>query len=275
MTSLKKKALDQQSHALVEWSDNELKIANLERNFISAKPDSQHPLSVGEKITFGPHTLQYFYEDNHFTALNESDNHFQEEVANLKKDLKSDEASRKLKKIIEAFQQEKNRLNNLAYKDELTGLYNRRYFLERMREEISRSLRYSCALSLILMDIDHFKIINDQFGHQKGDEILSIIGSLLNRAKRANDIPFRYGGEELGMVLPEVNQKGAYVVAEKLRQKIHLTLKAASNLDITISLGVAELTPATASIEKIVQQADMALYQAKRQGRNQTLIAQS
>ena len=167
--------------------------------------------------------------------------------------------------------------NKLAVTDGLTGVTNRQSLMKSLQIEFERSKRYNSPLSLILLDVDHFKDVNDTYGHQKGDEILIAFASLLKKACRANDIAARYGGEEFVMVLPQSNAQGAFKIAERVREeimKISFTGNE-SNFAVTVSCGVAEFNKDYESINKLITVADRALYEAKNGGRNKTILGKS
>ncbi|BCB96673.1 diguanylate cyclase response regulator [Dissulfurispira thermophila] len=171
-------------------------------------------------------------------------------------------------------------LEKLLDRDYLTGLYNRRFFMERFLEEIAWSVRYKEPLSLMMLDIDFFKRINDTYGHGCGDEILKQISSALLSVLRAEDIVARYGGEEFIILLPNTSAEGAITAAEKLRATVQnrtFVCKDSNNgdmrLSVTISIGVTiyngetELSP-----DRLIGQADGALYSAKESGRNRVVV---
>jgi len=165
--------------------------------------------------------------------------------------------------------------NKLAVTDGLTGISNRPSVEKSLQIEFERSKRYNSPLSLILLDVDHFKDVNDTYGHQKGDEILIAIASLLKKACRANDIAARYGGEEFLMILPQSNAQGAFKIAERVREEMMKTSFTGneSNFAVTVSCGVAEFNKDYESINKLITVADRALYEAKNGGRNKTILA--
>ena len=187
------------------------------------------------------------------------------------------ESNKKLKKlnnILEEKVREKTKillesnekLTLLASKDALTNIYNRRMLNEYILQETKKSKRHKIDLSLILLDIDHFKDINDKYGHKIGDEVLIEISSLLSRNIRQSDIFGRWGGEEFIILLPQTNIKNAYEVAESLRKKIekHYFDKVGKT---TISLGVSMYDPKD-DILDFIENADSAMYKAKYNGRN-------
>jgi diguanylate cyclase (GGDEF)-like protein len=169
----------------------------------------------------------------------------------------------------------------MSFRDGLTGLANRRYFDEVMKNEWKRAKRESHPLSLVLIDIDSFKSYNDTYGHQEGDVCLKNISRVIKSyAKRPGDLAARYGGEELALILPFANSQNAFKIAEKIRKRVQ-TLKIAHNgskVDgckiVSISAGIATLVPDTDSSQSIlVNLADKALYSAKNKGRNQVILS--
>ena len=156
--------------------------------------------------------------------------------------------------------------------DGLTSIHNRRALDERLTEELRRHHRYSQPLSLLLLDIDHFKGINDRFGHLIGDHVLRELGRLLSETLRSTDFTARYGGEEFVVILPQTTEEQSRVLAERLRTAIAEAqfVHAGQSFAITVSIGVAALPPGVlASRKDVLDKADRALYQAKNLGRNQ------
>jgi len=162
-------------------------------------------------------------------------------------------------------------LELLATTDELTGLHNRRSLLHRLRFETARARRFRAPLSAVMVDLDYFKRINDEFGHAAGDQVLAAIGLLLRDTVRVIDIAGRYGGEELCVILPNTPLAGALTFAESLRLRIAAQTHEIGPrmLGVTASLGVGALDDAdTTDAERLLRQADAALFRAKRGGRN-------
>lgn len=161
-------------------------------------------------------------------------------------------------------------LLELATTDSLTGLRNRRYFFEFATREFERARRYHMPLSLLLLDADHFKIINDRYGHPVGDLALQVLAATGRQLLREVDLFARIGGEEFAILLPQTDAKAAWVVAERLR--LVITQQAIATdlgpLHLTVSLGLASLGPTIADLNALLRQADTALYQAKQNGRN-------
>lgn len=166
------------------------------------------------------------------------------------------------------------RLRYLATTDELTGMWNRRYFTQATKNELERAHRYQQIFSLLMLDIDHFKMINDTYGHGAGDGVLRHIANLIRKNLRQVDIPGRFGGEEFAIILPHSDPDAAYATAERLRQYIENTPAVYKNIEIPfrVSIGIATYQGDIKNEDEIYKRADDALYEAKRKGRNMTLI---
>jgi diguanylate cyclase (GGDEF)-like protein len=166
-------------------------------------------------------------------------------------------------------------LETLAAVDFLTGVYNRRHFETLARAELARYQRYMRPLSVMMIDIDHFKTVNDQFGHAVGDRVLKSVADLCRAAKRDTDIVARVGGEEFAIMLPKTTEAATMQFAERLcRLARDCTLAAdGEEIPVTISVGIAGASMRTSGIESLMRDADHALYQAKRSGRDQIMVA--
>lgn len=163
----------------------------------------------------------------------------------------------------------------LSLRDGLTGCFNRGHGLETLDAELRRARRAGSPLSILMFDIDHFKAVNDRFGHLRGDELLGAIGALLGRVTRSTDVRCRYGGDEFLLILPETPVVGAQQVAEGLRKGIADTWMAAGDEPTTISIGIAAVTPGELDAKALIRRADEALYRAKNAGRNRLCVAVS
>ncbi len=163
-------------------------------------------------------------------------------------------------------------LRQQSIRDILTGLYNRRHMEESLRRELARSTRSKRPCSVIMLDVDHFKKFNDNYGHQAGDALLAGLGAFLNQNVRGEDVPCRYGGEEFMLILPGAPSDGAMVRAEQIRFGIENSLKVPYDggflPQVTISLGIAEFPLHAANQEDLIKAADAALYISKKRGRN-------
>jgi len=164
-------------------------------------------------------------------------------------------------------------LLKLATTDPLTNLLNKATLQKELERQLNYSQRYSRPLSLLMIDIDHFKNVNDNFGHLTGDQILSQVGKRLQQNLRQQDLAGRFGGEEFTIILPETLLSGALILAERIRESISSQPFLINKIThwITISIGVAECNNQRMTSSELLEQADLALYQAKNNGRNQTI----
>jgi len=202
-----------------------------------------------------------------YRALKEVTKEFHEELG------KPDFEKNKLKKIFEE-------LYNLATKDQLTGVMNRRALDEALGHEMLRAIREGSPISVIMIDVDHFKKYNDTYGHQQGDEALRTVTSVVQKNTRAVDFVARYGGEEFIIVMPELGVTEAVKVAERIRKAVEKAEVKAVKKDlppgyehVTISLGVSGADRWEKDGFEITHRADVALYEAKRSGRNKVYVA--
>ena len=167
-------------------------------------------------------------------------------------------------------------LKQEAIRDPLTGLFNRRLMAEALKKELLRAKRNNSNLAIALLDIDHFKQINDSFGHQAGDSALRLVAAILDKKTRGSDIAFRYGGEEFALIMPGISANAAYQRMEQLRQEMkQISLKYRKNSvpAITCSIGIATFPEHGTTSETILKAADTALYRAKNNGRDQVFLA--
>jgi two-component system cell cycle response regulator len=178
--------------------------------------------------------------------------------------------------VLESTKADNARLEALAHTDPLTQVLNRRALTARVTAELDRARRYNSVLSVMMVDMDHFKKINDTEGHLVGDDVLREVSSILRHAVRSVDVVARYGGEEFVVLLPETGEEGAVAFAERLRERIVLhTFLAGSRspLSLTASIGVATFpAPRVESVEDLFARADAALYRAKAEGRNRVRV---
>ena len=167
-------------------------------------------------------------------------------------------------------------LVRLAHTDYLTGIHNRRFFMQRLQEEVERVRRHGGNLSVLLFDLDLFKRVNDVCGHNTGDQILKLVADVTMDIKRVTDVAARVGGEEFALLLPETDQAGAVHLAQRLRQaisQIHTATTEAHDIEVTASIGVATVGIRSRDLDNVLNHADEALYKAKNSGRNAVCCA--
>jgi len=220
---------------------------------------------LSRKITDGAHA-----------KLEDIINNLEAKVQSRTKDLKSaldekDVMNTALNEKTIELEKLKERAEIQARTDVLTGLHNRLSFMEYSIKEMQRTIRYKHPFSIILSDIDHFKVINDTYGHAKGDKTLKAVATIIIQNLRNNDFPARIGGEEFAILLPETNLESAMTIAERIRADLEESLKV-ENKPITCSFGIATLHQDDISIDSLMSRADDALYEAKNNGRNRVEI---
>ena len=163
-----------------------------------------------------------------------------------------------------------------AISDGLTGLYNREFFDAGLRRELKRARRYGLAFSLVMLDVDDFKAVNDTYGHVSGDEVLSLFSSVIRASVREIDVACRYGGEEFALILPETSRAGAFIVSERIRVDVetlfhHQPINGAQ-IDLSVSGGIALYPTDANSAEGLIRMADRALYSSKHDGKNRITL---
>ena len=184
------------------------------------------------------------------------------------------ESKEKSERFANELRKANRKLEELAFKDGLTNLFNHRYFQEQLNKAFQRAARYNRQLTLAIIDIDHFKQINDRYGHPVGDEILQEIAKHLYQGSRQTDIVARYGGEEFAIIMDETHWKDAFLAVERLRESVAQREFSVEGeiLHCTLSIGLANYPEHALDKNEIIKFADQALYQAKGNGRNRVEI---
>ena len=178
-------------------------------------------------------------------------------------------------KVIQKYKDTTLELENMANKDPLTNLYNRRYFNDVIENMIHLSNREDSKITILMIDIDDFKMINDTYGHSVGDNVINTLANVFNKTIRNSDISIRYGGEEFVIILPYTNIKNGKIIAEKLRkttENTKIVLDDNTTIQFTISIGLSEINKDEDDISIALDKADKALYSAKQSGKNKTSV---
>lgn len=170
------------------------------------------------------------------------------------------------KKLLDTVEAQREEMRYLAMHDQLTGLYNRHFMAAQVSGRLKEARRHRIPYSLIVMDIDHFKLVNDSHGHDKGDEVLKGVAQILRNNCRGEDIVARLGGEEFVVFLGYCSMENALKKAEQLR--VAISSEHPGDLDVTASFGVAEMSDSYSNFDKLFKAADEAVYRAKNSGRN-------
>jgi len=182
----------------------------------------------------------------------------------------------RLKIVQDELREANKRLESLADTDGLTGLFNRRYFDALLLRELQRTARYKTPLGVVLLDLDHFKSVNDTYGHVMGDEVLRNVGQIVSSSVRVTDSAARYGGEEIGIVFTQTSALGVSEVTERLRVRLaefrHVFGERSVQCSASFGISVCDGHGAPPSATEIVERADRALYRAKRTGRNRVVV---
>jgi len=270
-------------HARLEWSENDLFIIDANSTngtSVNGISIQRIPLKNGDRIEIGGFHMDvvFVYEPTDtiktVTAMSDETLMLNKAVEQILRDVEDQSLAARISDLKSQFERRKQVLTDLAYKDTLTALYNRRFFDKTLQEETERARRYQRDLQLIFIDIDHFKRLNDTYGHQKGDDALQNVASIIEGNCRENDTVSRYGGEELAIILPETSLNMAIKVAEKIRAKVQNETKQHTDFEVTISLGISSFNTANDTPEKLIKSADNALYLAKNEGRNRVVTEQ-
>jgi diguanylate cyclase (GGDEF)-like protein len=223
-------------HALISVTPDEVTVKDLESTngtFVNSRRIKQVVLEDGDLLMISSTVLKY-------VSTSSIENHFFDQMYSM------------------------------VTSDPLTGIRNHRYFSSRLDEEFNRARRHERPLTLMVYDIDNFKVINDSFGHQAGDQLLARSARLVSRQLRRDDVYARIGGDEFCVLCPETMRKQALQLAQRLRELVHQSRFTFRDwkLDVTISIGIAELAKDMTSPEQLLETADKALYQAKQNGKN-------
>jgi diguanylate cyclase (GGDEF)-like protein len=267
-------------HARLYWEDGHFVIEDadsLNGLCVNGTRRERHVLYDGDHIVVGTCYLVYreFHPNDGAEVEVERELSdtlcIEHQMAELLQSISDKQVRSRLFALKRSVDRAREKLDRLANRDRLTRLYNRRYFDEEMEKEIERARRYGHDLSLLLLDLDHFKLINDTHGHRQGDQVLAAVSAIIMAHTRRNDLAARYGGEEIAVVIPQLKTKQAVAAAEKIRGLIEEETPERTGLTVTVSIGVALFaegdTPAA-----LVGKADKALYEAKRRGRNRVIV---
>jgi diguanylate cyclase (GGDEF)-like protein len=266
-------------HAAVKYLNEQYVIEDMSSTngtYVNSHRIEKHVLVHGDEISIGEHSIIFDDGSHGLSRVEETGiSRRGEETSIISSKFNSleskidDKSLRKEFRDIEKFvRKSRKRLATLAHADKLTGLYNRQYFDKVAPQEFQKAKSANMYYSVLFVDLDHFKEVNDTHGHRVGDEVLRAVAWLIQRACRKTDLVARYGGEEIVIVLPKTRSSDAVSIAEEVRAIIEKQTKKILDIPITVSIGVATYPDDGAALNSILEKADKALYEAKRSGRN-------
>ncbi len=266
-------------HAAVNYDGADFIIKDLNSTngtFVNSRKIVKHNLQPGDEISVGDYSIffddgsgSFFYPEE--TEINRKGKEtviIENKFTKLRQKLKDDNLRAEFKKIESAVKKSRKRLSSLAKVDKLTGLHNRQYFDKVSKDEFTKTKERNLDFCILFIDIDHFKNVNDTYGHKKGDDALRTIAQLIYASCRKSDFVARYGGEEIVVILPNTTSRDAVSVAQEINNIVAKQTKKLLGIRITVSIGVATYPGDGENLKKILESADKALYQAKKSGRN-------
>ena len=264
------------NHARLSWEGDTFLLEDTKSTngtWINGEKIISRRLEGAEIFTVGRMEFEFIVADASLDTLRETVSPedsliLESRIMDLINDVQDPGLKERFSEISKLFSAKKKNLSDLAYYDTLTGLFNRHSFDKTLRKEWRRRHRYKRPLSMIMIDIDHFKQVNDTHGHQKGDSVLRTVGGIIHDNIRSSDYPCRYGGEEMAVILPETTLNSAIITAEKLRRIIEKQVEEIEGFVVTVSMGVSSCMSDMKDPCDIVERADKALYMAKDAGRN-------
>ncbi|MBE0433924.1 GGDEF domain-containing protein [candidate division WOR-3 bacterium] len=266
-------------HAAVRFQNGEYVIEDLTSTngtCVNGRAIAQYILKPGDEILIGEHSV--LFDDGTSTLFNIEETEIarrgretaiiSDKFSALGKKIGDESIRREFEAVEKYVRKSRKRLASLAHADKLTGLHNRQYFDQAAPGELQKMEVAKRPLSILFIDLDHFKKINDEHGHRKGDDVLRAVAWLVQKACRKTDLVARYGGEEIVVVLPNTARADAQKVAEEIRAIIEDQTKTMLSIPVTVSIGAAVFPDDGRTFAEVLERADQALYKAKKSGRN-------
>jgi len=269
-------------HAALEYDGKKFIIEDLNSTngtFVNGVRIKKEFLNLHDEVTIGDYLLLLddgtaklpYPEATELGRKGEETVLLENKFISLRRKIKDSELKEEFKKIESVVKKSRKRLSVLAHEDRLTGLYNRQYFDKMSKKEFTEAKRNGRPLSVLFIDIDHFKKINDTYGHSVGDDALKVVAQLIKSSCRKSDLVARYGGEEIVVILPNTVSADAFRVGRDINRIIAEQTGKILGIKITVSIGTATFPADGGGLKKILECADKALYQAKRAGRNRVV----
>jgi diguanylate cyclase (GGDEF)-like protein len=270
-------------HAAIEYDGATCFIQDLESTngtFVNDRRIKKHALRAGDQITIGDFLLVLddgtgvvsYPEATEVGQKGNVTEIIEDKFTSLRSKLKDKDLADEFLKIEQVVKKSRKQLSTLAHADKLTGLYNRQYFDKNACKEFRKAQETETPLSVLFIDIDHFKQVNDTHGHKVGDDALRTIAQLIRLSCRKSDMVARYGGEEIVVILPSTSSGDAAVLGKDINSIIAMQTPRILQFKITVSIGVAAYPAHGESLRKVLEHADQALYTAKRAGRDRVVI---
>lgn len=266
-------------HAAVRFQNGEYIIEDLTSTngtCVNGRVIGQCVLKPGDEISIGEYSV--LFDDGTSTLFNIEETEIahrgretaiiSDKFSALGRKIGDESIRREFDALEKRVRKSRKKLAVLAHADKLTGLYNRQYFDQTAPGELLKIEGTKRHLSILFIDLDHFKKINDEHGHRKGDDVLRAVAWLIQNACRRTDLVARYGGEEIVAILPDTARAGARKAAEEIRAIIEDQTKTMLSVPVTVSIGAAVFPDDGRTLEEVLERADQALYKAKRSGRN-------
>ncbi len=271
-------------HARIYYEDGKFKIEDLNSTngtFINGRQITRAELKHGDEINIGDFTIIFddgrgiegVYDETQAESAGNETQKLVAEYKSIAEKVRERDIALRLKQYHERVLKSRKRLTQQANRDRLTDLYNRRYFDKILDEQFKIAQKNIYPLSLLFIDIDHFKKINDSFGHDKGDEVLRGVAHIIRALCRKDDIVARYGGEEFVILFLKMDKESAVQIAESMRKIVEEKSTEIIGLKITVSIGIATDFKKFSNPQELIKSADNALYKAKSLGRNRVVVS--
>ena len=266
-------------HAAVSCSESKYRIEDLNSTngtLVNGREIKHHVLNVGDEISIGEYSIlfddgtsaMFNIEETEVVRRGEETSIISDKFSNLESKIESKSLRKEFKDIEKFVRKSRKRLADLAHADKVTGLYNRNYFDKAVAREFAATKSAGRVLSILFIDLDHFKKVNDEYGHQTGDDVLRCVAWLIQKACRKTDLVARFGGEEIVVLLPNTVARDAAKIGEEIRDIVEKQTAKILDIEVTVSIGVAAFPEDGDKLSAILERADKALYQAKEKGRN-------